>query len=235
MCLIISFWFHHKPTRMTPPSVNDRPAASAAPATPIAGRPHKPNTKPYSSGMFTTFTNAPTYSGVHASPAARSAPPMMKFAANATLKIDSQRMFDAASSTVCASSPKIDATWLEKNTPGNGQHEPEHAAEHQRRDGDASGFDFVVAAPRPRDQRGGSRTDRHHHGLQREEHALPGADCRERFGTELPDDFRLHETNDAVQQVAENRRQRELQDARALVRNCVAASRLTVATLGPPH
>ena len=145
---------------------------------------------------------------------------MMKFAANATLKIDSQRMFAAASSTVCASSPKIDATWLEKNTPGIVSTQPEYAAEHERRDGDAPGFYFVAASPCARDERSGARTDRHHHGLQREEHALPGADRRERFGAELPDHFRLHETDDAVQQVAENRRQRELQDARTLVRYC---------------
>ena len=96
----------------------------------------------------------------------------------------------------------------------NRQHQTEHAAERQRRDGDAAGFDFVVASPRARDQRRRAGADRHHHGLQREEHALPCADRGERFGAELTDDFRLHETDDAVQQVAENRRQRELQDAR---------------------
>ena len=99
----------------------------------------------------------------------------------------------------------------------NGQHETEHSTKHQRRDGDSAGLHFVVATPCASDQRSGAGADRHHHGLQREEHALPRADRGERLGAELPDHFRLHQTDDAVKQVAENRRQRELHDARALM------------------
>jgi hypothetical protein len=99
----------------------------------------------------------------------------------------------------------------------NRQHETEHAAEHQRRDGDASGFHFVVATPGARNERRRAGADRHHYRLQCEEHALPGAYGCERLRAELSDHFRLHETDDAVQQIAENRRQRELQDARTLV------------------
>jgi hypothetical protein len=52
----------------------------------------------YNIGTLTTFTNALTYS-VHAR--RLNAPPMMKFAANATLNIDQPTDARAASSTVC--------------------------------------------------------------------------------------------------------------------------------------
>ncbi len=107
-----------------------------------------------------------------------------------------------------------------KEHAGNRQHQPEYTAEYERRDGDASGLYFVIASPCTRNERSGTRTNRHHHGLQREEHALSRADCGKRFGTQLPDHFRLHETDDAVKQVAENRGQSELQDARTLVHYC---------------
>ena len=105
-------------TSATPPSANEMPAASAAPPTPIAGKPQAPKMKPYSKGMLTTLTPMPTHSGVQASPAARSAAPKMKFMAKATLKMDNQRMLSAASSTVRASSPKMDATAPAYSTPG---------------------------------------------------------------------------------------------------------------------
>ena len=71
---------------------------------------------------------------------------------------------------------------------------------------DAAGFGFIVTSPRTRNQRRCAGADRHHHALQREEHALSRADRRKRLGAELADDFRLNETDDAIQQIAENRR-----------------------------
>ena len=68
--------------------------------------------------MFTTFTAPPIHSGDQASPAARSAAPRMKFTANARLKADIQRMLLAASSMVCGSSPKMEATGAAARIPG---------------------------------------------------------------------------------------------------------------------
>ena len=103
-----------------------------------------------------------------------------------------------------------------KKYAGYRQHQTEYRTDRQRRGRDASGFDLVVTSPRARDQRRRAGADRHHHGLQRKEHALPCADRGECFGAQSTDGFRLYEADDAVQQVAENRRQRDLQDAGTL-------------------
>ena len=65
-----------------------------------------------------TLTPAPIHSGDQASPAARSAAPRMKFAANARLNSDIQRMLDAAMAVVSGSRPKIDATGPAARMPG---------------------------------------------------------------------------------------------------------------------
>ena len=101
-----------------PPMVNEMPPATAAPATPICGNPKCPKTKTYRSGMLITLTAPPIHRGDQASPAARNAAPRMKFTAKARLNKDIQRMFDAASSVVSASRPKIDATGPAARMPG---------------------------------------------------------------------------------------------------------------------
>ena len=68
--------------------------------------------------MLTTLTPAPIHRGDQASPAARNAAPRMKFTAKARLNRDIQRMFEAASPVVWASSPKIDATGPAARMPG---------------------------------------------------------------------------------------------------------------------
>ena len=107
-------------TNNTPePKVKEMPAAIAAPATPIAGTTAKPKIKTYKRGKFSRLTPALIHNGDHASPDALSAALKTNMAANAKLKIDSQRIFWAANSNVTGSNPNTDATGEARKNPKN--------------------------------------------------------------------------------------------------------------------